>query len=1108
MPTGVLLRSSLAVFAMCVAGAASVPAATGDDGLRVAIMVGIPADADWPKAMDLACARLSKEAAIHLLERTEWELLLKEQKLTLEGLSRPDVRMRIQGVDLFVVCGNDSRKKPTLRIFECSSGILIHSESLNSSPDTQQAADILADRVRQAQQGRKSGRLRVSLQAMEGGLIDGSMDKMASELERLLEENLAQDPQFTVLDRKQLGLVNEERALVGGATGGLLTSDVRVIGTLDKSGNRFAWNGRALLSGNRSLSLKVEETDLPSLAAAIRRGLAAALEKGPVKSESFETESVRFFEASKRWFGLKKYIPAIDSAQASLALKPSSMDARRLAGSLMMDLAVYPDELKPLAASDEKLMEWRLKLYLEGARRETEWRRESDIPADEPNPPDYLRGIYCRDQPVQEFWGAWLKLREPQQEALVAEIRKTLHAEYLRRLSYLRARADKPLGHRIPLEICSANVIRRIIQGQKGGVPIDFPTTLILLKEAEETLRTIIGVEKTRGGDVPASYFVYIEQLLGRFSQLFLFKEYNFRLCGNREEALAARRWMEALATSKDKTERLLVRIALMHFDAWDDLTEPDEKARFRKLEPEFVATRDACLEHLTQTWSDRARRSPPSATAPINSWMQTAFRLHNRAGQKLSDALVQPVWRTIAQIQPLDSTFCHTMLISMDETEPFSDTTEGFATAWMETMLSEPQLAWLRGRITLKLAKIHEKHMGHPDVAENIGHEVFRSDKLSHSNQLNHCAVLDGRIYILVSDAVPGKHSLRLMVYDSQAGKFETLAEPATLPGFPRSINPITLYGLNHKLAIANRKMYYATRDAGILVFDLDSKTATSFDKSKGLPGNDVETLAILGDQLYAFVATSEGALISMNLKDLRVDLIASTRGGISGSILDAKANLHVSEMIADAHRKCVWFWVLCSSPDAADGLWRLDGASGKVAQVYAFSQRATYFLGFHKDQPVRRIMTDATGLTVLASTVFERRFEDRQGTWKEQYSMDYLRPPYVIGTGTLWHGKHWVLRDLFTPGILENGKWKPFKPPFPWAVGVDSQTSDFQVCGDRMVVVSENWRSASEGGKARISWTDHTVWLLDREPTRFIEDPASKPPKADNSQSPSSSK
>jgi hypothetical protein len=209
-----LPRKILLLLALCLASwAMAAPAAT-----RVAIL----ADGTDPVA-DLAVAELSSEPGVELLERSQVNGLLREQKLSASLLDEQRILVlgKLLAVDLFAVVESDFRTKAPIGVvvYAADTGVRYQDTSLLAvSPDLQ--AKAVADAVRAAVAKHHAvgqDKLRYfSLVAVRNAGLPRAKEPLCQAVGMLLMRQLGASPDIAILERRHLEYLNQERHLPTG----------------------------------------------------------------------------------------------------------------------------------------------------------------------------------------------------------------------------------------------------------------------------------------------------------------------------------------------------------------------------------------------------------------------------------------------------------------------------------------------------------------------------------------------------------------------------------------------------------------------------------------------------------------------------------------------------------------------------------------------------------------------------------------------------------------------------------------------------------------------------------------------------------------------------
>ena len=295
--------------------------------------------------LTLAQAKLSAEPGVEVVERTEVERVLREQKLWRCGLSSYGQAVaagRLLGVEVFAALEVLPNEKEALGLvcFSAGSGARLMDVVLAKGAAPAVANAILGT-VRDAcikQQLPGTSRNTVCILAVRNaGLVRG-LDGVCESVGRMLERRLLSSPSLAVLERARLDQVNRERNLpvTGSATNTLRAALNQFelefshgTGSNDIHVTVFQSNaaGQALPKINADAAL--DRT--ADLVESISTQIITALQASPlVRKIDRRAEALRFSREAKFFHENGQDLAALQAAEAAVALDPANKNSREL----------------------------------------------------------------------------------------------------------------------------------------------------------------------------------------------------------------------------------------------------------------------------------------------------------------------------------------------------------------------------------------------------------------------------------------------------------------------------------------------------------------------------------------------------------------------------------------------------------------------------------------------------------------------------------------------------------------------------------------------------------------------------------------------------------
>ena len=224
MKTAIVSATTLIL--VCLAGrvtAEEAPAAKAQPAARVrlALISGVPQKTALD-AVALAEVQLSALPSLSLLERSAIDKLLEEHQLVFQGMADTALAVKagkVLTVDLLAVLEGDPKAKgdPSLGliVFDARTGTRLCDETLGTATGEKLASAMVAavDAAAAKYRKRASGLKTVSIVGVRNVDMPIGHDALCQAVARVLERNLVNSANVTVLEREHLEEVRRERAV-------------------------------------------------------------------------------------------------------------------------------------------------------------------------------------------------------------------------------------------------------------------------------------------------------------------------------------------------------------------------------------------------------------------------------------------------------------------------------------------------------------------------------------------------------------------------------------------------------------------------------------------------------------------------------------------------------------------------------------------------------------------------------------------------------------------------------------------------------------------------------------------------------------------------------
>jgi len=278
---------------------------------------------------------------------------------------------------------------------------------------------------------------------------------------------------------------------------------------------------------------------------------------------------------------------------------------------------------------------------------------------------------------------------------------------------------------------------------------------------------------------------------------------------------------------------------------------------------------------------------------------------------------------------------------------------------------------------------------------------------------------VHDGAVYFLGRKPVGKEKSMRLQLFrvGLKDGQLDLLNQ-ASLP--EQADGMIARHESFGKPCLANKCYTIAVSGVGIASFPLDGTSVRWITEIEGFSCNQVESLACVGDTLYACLG-DRGCLLAYDLVHRQAEVIASSRRKQKQSPFDDGPPLHIPYMIADPTRtRLVYFAAVYGGQP---GLWAYDWKTRsfqQLAEVCVDSHgnfwgsstfRDRFIVGTNRGAILFDLRTDS--MQCVLKTIFcFPEYRNPTYTANPNKLLDYLvwvSVPLLVQDGWLWHAQPW---------------------------------------------------------------------------------------------------
>ena len=332
--------SATALILVCLFGhvtAEEAPAAKAQPAARVrlALISGVRQKTALD-AVALAEVQLSTLPALSLLERSAIDKVLAEHQLVFQGMADTALAVKagkVLTVDLLAVLEGDPKAKddPSLGliVFDARTGARLCDETLGTASGEKLASAMVAavDAAAAKYRGRANGHKTVSIVGVRNVDMPIGHDAICQAVARVLERNLVDSANVTVLEREHLEEVRRERALTPDAPANALLASLVTIQLEFEQAGAKAFKATAILVDPAGQKRRVTATINDDWSAGsvkpLESGILAELHAAPpARKPDGKADAMRLLVESNFERDAGRTERAIACVEAALALAP------------------------------------------------------------------------------------------------------------------------------------------------------------------------------------------------------------------------------------------------------------------------------------------------------------------------------------------------------------------------------------------------------------------------------------------------------------------------------------------------------------------------------------------------------------------------------------------------------------------------------------------------------------------------------------------------------------------------------------------------------------------------------------------------------------------
>lgn len=998
--------------------------------------------------VDLATAGLSAEAGVEVLEREEIDRLFAEQERSRMQAGDEALALRAGQVLAADVLGvvefNESASDALgLVVFDAGTSARLWDATLPAGLG--ESVDMIVFGMRRALMKRSAegggGNATVCVLTIRNEDLPDENGPVLEGIGRLVERKLTSSERLSVLERQRLGVLNEERRSSGKIT------PLPGAMTLAELSFRQGEGSEGVVASIRLTDVDgavLREQRFPArnvdggMAGEMSEWMCRALEGGCISPmASPEREAEQFLRESVFWFG---YYPAhvgkaLCAAEAAHALDPASPAIREQLVACLLQSQV-PWELRMRYWG--RALDLQDSLLREGYYREVD--RSRLIGAS---------GAHCRYE-----CHMWQILKQAVSEAKGYSAFRAALADICQRH---RATMKEINRHRLAT-IKSAQTFNRYVQWYNFYISKTHEIWALSGEDWTDDTLELIGpiLEMAREYPLYGSRDFEVNRVFLRLTTKTrqFDREPEESSLWRLEEPEMCR--LKGLLGQMAEHPNSLIAIyghlgVLMTEWRLGKLSEADFQARFVKVRDFGLAAIDASRED----------GSTPATRAMLYQAMLDVMdslpdlKMRRREQQALFDFMIDhgEFVHTVEGTVTNPDVGPFAVYARISDSLPFGRTQSG-ATISRETMLfnmhraldalADPEVTVLRGSRNIAQSSLQARVMAMGGLPAGSGPSPWgearpllgRNDGAGF-RALSRAIYRDGDIYVAELQEVPASSLLTVKRISLPSGEIEkvgsaSVKEPKRLLYSGRRL---------HAVALDERYFYLGTSTAGIFAFPLEGGDMRRFSTENGLPADSVQSLAAVGERLFAGLGEWGQATYFVEI-DMASGAVAlrgsSLRRTIESPIDNASPQPFFGDMHVDMERNRLYFLLHVGRivlPNEFRGLWSLDLETGDYVQQARFTRNlqsisaqpdgtlclmdGSTIVRYHPEgdrvqlvYTVRRDPPVGPGLTLGAAEV------------KERY---WMIAPFAIENETIWSGRP------FSRLQIQESRHEVLTPPAP---------------------------------------------------------------------------
>ncbi len=914
---------------------------------RVSLVSTCSGDAS-KDVLALATARLSGEPGIALVERAEVERVLQEHALWQCGLGEVEQALaagKFLGVEVFATLEMSPGSEAALGlvVFDAGTGVRLGDDTLPKA-GVEATVERIVFSLENAIQKRQhaAGVVRtVCLLTVRNTDLPRELDSFCQSLGVLLERQLLNSPNLTVLERRHLEQVNRERSLPGLSPAGDLYPSLNILEIeVSRGANPAGIQAVALISdgaGKRTArtSAAVDRRDLAELAQRFLTEITKVLDAAPpAKGADRAREAERFLRESDYLRNQREKTRALQWVEAAAALDPENLDAVNALGLGLSEHAV--DLMRTNADYDETL-----DIALRALEVSTDVRQRrlvKDGRVDVEGPEEPLLG--------ERFWMSAVRRAGPRSKLRLLELQSGL-----RRLELDLVLENSRDPHNDRPAFWSYSGLCNQLQGKMEALS---PSTEAWIAGTAKIIENWMKVADVH--HISRNWSLHAVRLLARLCVQAKgpFKEFIPHV---NNWSMQDADFQRLRPTFQQMQQHLdpVVRIYGMTGELALDLRGQSSLTAAHRQRYDQI--RDVIRQELRKPTREPATTTRSNGYGAALDLIDLVFDDPAERRREYLDLFAFMVeqkhcayWPIVMVSDPDAHTYRHFYSPLNDspwQRDVFSRSPAGWRTEDYPSLAGNLDRAMTLERSTdcvevdcglwsfktgspqRDFAEVKKKlYAGHPELATKEPPVPWTTAKVLFETAQHTIRTVCLEGDLIYAPLLGGDGTLRIM-------KIPRDGTPTPLPGH------VDLPGRKVTCAVVHEnKMYVGTDSAGICVFPTESSDVERITTTDGLPAGSVDALAVAVAKLYIGM---EGYLAAFDFKTRRCDLLASSRRKDKKSPFDdLSPPLQVSAMLADAPQHRVLFLATRygGECDPLLGLWQIDTATSELSQVLQFDR------------------------------------------------------------------------------------------------------------------------------------------------------------------------